>query len=155
MSRLERFVGSALVSADRLQFLTEPYITFGAVTLSRRELAEYEVISPAAMTRLIRVLDQFGVTTVSRLHQVGLSSLAKCEGIGEACLWAASVLLEAGDADVQSWIDAPHSLSFERAIEQAATRRRKRGKDPAPAKHARSKARRRPRGGNSDAARAI
>lgn len=134
MSRLARYVNSPLVSEGRVNFLTAPYIRFGGIKLSRVDLASADIVSSSAMTGLIRILDSFGIKNVHRLNDVGMYGLAACEGVGEAKLWAASVLVELGGFDVVAWIGREDE-GFTAQIKRATQRTRGR-KDPAPSERA-------------------
>lgn len=130
MSKLEQFVGSPLVSDKRMRFLDDPVFVLGSVALSRRDLIAHDIIASGAMSGLIRKCERYGITTTARLNQIGMLGLAKCAGVGEAMLWAASVLVDAGGYDVTLWIGR-EDTTFTAAIRRAVQRTRRR-KDPAP-----------------------
>lgn len=87
-------------------WLAEPVFAFDGANYTREQLVDLiddGYPSTRAATNLISILHRFKISTLARLHAIGLDGLLRCHGIGERAAWVAACVLHDRGFDVDQW----------------------------------------------------
>lgn len=91
------------------QYLDQSVLKFAdlAQPITAEEIAaEFHYPSLNSTRRLQDVCTRHHITTVKRLHDIGLYGLLKCRGAGERTAWIASFVLFREGYDLAEWLRA-------------------------------------------------
>lgn len=113
-------------------WLNEPIFVLSDVAISRRQVAALtDTPCTTAAAVLHRTCKNFRITTLDRLHDVGLDGLLRCRGVGERTAWIAACVLYQEGYDLASWtrhtLEKGHSLRGAIRLVQHRTLKQKHG----------------------------
>ena len=101
---LDRKVVESIIGKGFADKLDETIFYLGELQVTRRRMVEeLGCANFMAAARLGKVLKKLDINTIAKLHRTNPYDIARVRSIGEASMFVAMCILDAGKYDVEKW----------------------------------------------------